>query len=292
MRTIDSSFIGLLAALPAVLAMGSLRGEANIPPSVVDMFRWKNPFGEDLSPPDGFEAACEATKTFSARQHTLRDHMAPPPHGFGPWAEGMKPQFGGRPFPGHWDGLDEHGTLRKILIMEYADVPEAVKDWLETEAGREKGFFGVYDKPAEGESIVQGPASPRTSKADKGDKQVMIFAAGAVYETLPLWVAKGSKCEGERDPPAGSPGADGENAAALSDLKKYVIEPEDDHVVAWPVGHTKPDTFRDKRDVEFTIRAQLLKKAPKKATKTATSKKEGEGAATKDAGTKTIKDEL
>ncbi len=24
----------------------------------------------------------------------------------------------------------------------------------------------------------------------------MIFAAGALYEILPLWVAKGSKCEG------------------------------------------------------------------------------------------------
>jgi len=196
MRTPNPSLVGLLAALPVALATGSLRGEANIPPSVVDPFRWKNPFGKDLSPPNGFEAACEATKTFEARQHTLRDHMAPPPHGFGPWAEGMKPQFGGRPFPGHWDGMDEHGTLRKILVMEYADVPEAVKDWLETEAGMEKGFFGVYNKPAEGEATVNTTAPRRKSKADKGEGQVMIFAAGALYETLPLWVAQGSKCEG------------------------------------------------------------------------------------------------
>ena len=77
-----------------------------------------------------------------------------------------------------------------------------------------------------------------------------------------------------------------------------MIEPDHDHVVAWPVSHTKPDTFRDRREVEFTIRAQLLKKAAKKPTKTAAAEKpssptaSAKDAETKEAGTKTTKDEL
>ena len=72
-------------------------------------------------------------------------------------------------------------------------------------------------------------------------------------------------------------------------MKKYVIEPDDDHVVAWPVGHTRPDTFRDKRDIEFTVRATLLKKSKKPKKPKATSVKDTEAApkSDKEAETKT-----
>lgn len=29
--------------------------------------------------------------------------------------------------------------------------------------------------------------------------------------------------------------------------------------MAWPVSHTRPDTANDKRDIEFTVKAQVLK---------------------------------
>ncbi len=179
MRVYFFSLLG--AAIPAVWA------------EVVADFKWKNPFGLDGSTPAGFEAACEATGTFYAREHTLRDHMTAPPKGFMPWADALKPLFGGRPFPGSWDGQDAHGTMRTILVMEYSEVPDEVKDWIEQEP---HSLFGVYDKPDEEGATVSVPAKPRATKEDKGDGQVMVFAAGALYEILPLWVAKGSQCEG------------------------------------------------------------------------------------------------
>jgi len=176
-----------------VSAIGSLRGEERIDPTIATTFKWQEPFGEEDSTPAGFEATCEATGTFYARQYTLRDHMAMPPHGFLPWANALKSLFGGRAFPGSWDGVDHHGTLRRVMVMEYSEVPEPVKDWIETHGD---GLFGVYDKPTEENLTVNVTAKPRTSKADKGEEQIMIFAAGALYDILPLWVAKDSKCEG------------------------------------------------------------------------------------------------
>ena len=79
-------------------------------------------------------------------------------------------------------------------------------------------------------------------------------------------------------------------AEDFANLKKYVIEPDEDTVVAWPVSYSRPDTFRDKRDIEFTIRAQLLKKAPKKKTATSTASvekpKESQESSEKDKETK------
>ncbi len=190
---------------------------------MVANFTWRNPFGADDGPPPGFKAACQASGTFRARQHTLRDHMTPPPQGFQPWAEALKPQFGGRPFPGSWEGLDAHGTKRTILVMDYAGVPAAVKDWVEEAEQSGRALFGVYeDVPPDDDDapfveagepgepgkpgkltptvVFNTTASPRTSPDDTGEGRVMIFAAGALYDILPLWVAKDSGCEGSWKP--------------------------------------------------------------------------------------------
>ncbi len=93
--------IGYAAMRPVflllVLAATAVSGVRS---DVVADFAWKNPFVADGRPPAGFETACEATGTFYARQHNLRDHMTPPPKGFMPWADALKPLFGGRPSPG------------------------------------------------------------------------------------------------------------------------------------------------------------------------------------------------
>ncbi len=178
------AFLGLLAAA----GISTVRSE------VVAGFQWKYPFGENGGPPPGFDVVCEETGTFYARQHTLRDHMTPAPKGFMPWADALKPVFGGRPFPGSWDGEDAHGTLRSILVMDYSDVPADVKDWLRDES---PGLFAVYDKPEEDDKTpVNSTADLKAALANNGEGHVMIFAAGALYDILPLWVAGESKCRG------------------------------------------------------------------------------------------------
>ncbi|GJC85336.1 hypothetical protein ColLi_08174 [Colletotrichum liriopes] len=48
--------------------------------------------------------------------------------------------------------------------------------------------------------------------------------------------------------------------AALADLGNYQAVPGDAAVVAWPVSHTRPDVANHKRDIEFTVKARVLKR--------------------------------
>ena len=193
----------LTLTLAAFLAVASGQPQV-IVKRVIETFNWKNPFA--LAPtPAGFEADCEATRTFHATQHALRDLQKPPPVGLAPWAEALKFFFGGRPFPGSWEGVDATGVDRDVIMMEYKDVPETVKDWIEEQQddneGDTKWLFAVYDKPKEQGVKIKGTAKPRaTDEAgikENGANKVMLFAAGAIYETLPLWVAEGSNCKGK-----------------------------------------------------------------------------------------------
>jgi hypothetical protein len=165
---------------------------------VVDSFIWKDPFGSYATPP-GFLATCEATGAFKASQHSLADLTVPGPLGLAPWADAIKYFFGGHPYPGTWDGVDNRGTNRDLIKMEYVDVPEAVKEWIRTqvkwdEHGHTRWLFAVYDKPKEeGEKIGR----PARDGEGSDDQKVMLFAAGALYEILPLFLAKGSECEGK-----------------------------------------------------------------------------------------------
>ncbi|KAF6832403.1 phenylacetaldoxime dehydratase [Colletotrichum plurivorum] len=224
------SILSLALFLPFVL------GANVVIDQVAESFPWSDPFGAHPSPP-GFRARCEATATFRATQHVIREIHEPLPVGLAPWADAIRYFFGGRPFPGGWNGVDPRGADREVVKMEYADVPAAVKEWIVEQKkgeGDSRWLFGVYEKPGPG-GKVGGTAAE--------EDLVVLFAAGAVYEVLPLWVAGGSECEGE-----------------MLDLGRYSSTPEDGGVVAWVVGRTVPDWGSKERDVTFTVKAHVLER--------------------------------
>lgn len=51
-------------------------------------------------------------------------------------------------------------------------------------------------------------------------------------------------------------------AAELRDLEKYTAEPVDGGVVAWPVDRSDPNRAKDKTDITFKVKAQVLAKDP------------------------------
>lgn len=191
----------LASRLPVLLAAASVaRADPKVVVNrVVDDFHWENPWPHGRSVPLGFEAICEAEKSYHASQHLLSDLDAPPPAGLAPWADAIRFYFGGHPYPGSWDGIDAGNTARDILKMEYTDVPQAVKDWMAETVkfdkwGHTRYMYGVFWKPKEGGDTAQAASNDTEGK---DEDKVLFFAAGAIYEIAPLWVAKGSNCEGE-----------------------------------------------------------------------------------------------
>ncbi|KLU89165.1 hypothetical protein MAPG_08139 [Magnaporthiopsis poae ATCC 64411] len=105
---------------------------------VVDDFPWGDPFSGHPTPP-GFEATCESTRTFKARQHLLSELQEPEPKGLKPWFKALKTFFGGRPFPCSWNGVDAHGTKRDVILMSGSrEIEFKIKAQVlrETEQGR------------------------------------------------------------------------------------------------------------------------------------------------------------
>ncbi|KAH6627336.1 hypothetical protein F5144DRAFT_651607 [Chaetomium tenue] len=219
---------------------------------VVPSFQWSRPFPEDGTDPGGFQVLCRHAASFAARMYKLRDLAEAPPSGLAPWRGGIEAFLKGREYVGSWDGVDHKGEDRELVVMEWGDVPEGVRAWIEeqkadeSEANEKKWLFGVFDKPeekvaggGEAESGREGQQEAgKASEVASGGK-IVVFPAGALYEILPLWVAKGSGCE--RD---------------LNNLAKYKPRAGEDHsVLAWPVDHTKPQRDLGKRDITFKIEA-------------------------------------
>ncbi|GKT60886.1 hypothetical protein ColTof4_01005 [Colletotrichum tofieldiae] len=244
------------ASLPlaaALLAGASSAFQVGKPPvpqaktTMADNFPWRDPFTSKTT--DAYASACESSKTFPATQYTLHDLFDKPPTGLFQYGDGLKAFFSGREYPGGWAGLDRHMYDRNVLMMEYADVPVRVREWIEEQEradGEGKGLFAVFDKPAtDEEKVTERVAVPDAARVDRGldAKRVAIFAPGALYPVLPLFVADGSDCQ-----------------AALADLGNYQAVPGDAAVVAWPVSHTRPDVANHKRDIEFTVKARVLKR--------------------------------
>ncbi|KAJ9156037.1 hypothetical protein NKR23_g1247 [Pleurostoma richardsiae] len=247
-------FLASSLTLGLLVSSGAAYGQAEVPPPIaptkLENFTWTDPFS---SPQIGkFEAACEAQRTFPASEYLLHDLRVKPPEGLSPYAEALKKFFTGRPYPGGWDGMDAHRYERNLLLMEYAEIPLKARAWIEEQERTEregKGLFAVYEKPVDGLKDVVGPVKfPEPEKAGSLrplDKlRVAVFAPGAIYEILPLWVAEGSNCE-----------------AALLDLSKYSSKISDGGVVGWPTSHTEADRKKGMRNIEFTIKAQVLKSA-------------------------------
>ncbi|KAK3682821.1 hypothetical protein B0T22DRAFT_539808 [Podospora appendiculata] len=195
--------------------------------------------------------SCAAEQTFRAREFLLDDLSELPPLGIKPFREALKLVFADRHYPGSWDGIDPHGYDRDLLVMDYAQVPRRVRAWIEEQErseGKGKGLFAVYEKPV-GEAEPTGTVNfndeeeDEDRKADEG--RVVVFAPGALWEVLPLWVAEESACPD-----------------ALLDITKYSAELADGKVVAWPINKTKAQRNAGEREIEFTIRAQVLEAAP------------------------------
>lgn len=166
-------------------------------------------------------------------------------------------------------------------MMEYSEVPIPVREWIEDQErneGQGKGLFAVYEKPSDADdkilNVVKFPSkgmAPALRPLDQ--KKVVLFAPGAVYDILPLWVAEGSKCKGVAGPPSPQrPSALGVYsiltisflADTLLDMAKYSPKLSDGGVVAWPVKYTRANRKRDERAIEFTIQAQVLGAKPEK----------------------------
>ncbi|KUI72741.1 hypothetical protein VM1G_11858 [Cytospora mali] len=240
------SLVTLTLLLSPALAMVP-PPEENVPPMVdpskLENFTWSDPFSSPNL--DRFDATCENQRTFNALEYQLHDLQKEEPKGLWPYGDALKTLFGGRPYPGGWNGMDAHGYERNLLKMEYTNVPVKVREWIEEQERSEgpgQGLFGVYDKPKKGEKATDVAKLPKVDYLRPLDQnRVVIFTPGAVYETLPLWVAEGSDCED-----------------TLADLDKYSPKLVDGGVVGWTTDYTTPRRGWLERNMEFTVKAQVL----------------------------------
>jgi hypothetical protein len=179
---------------------------------VVKSFKWTRSFPDDGSEPGGFDVHCKVSRSFHAKMYRLSDLPAEPPAGLAPWHDGIEDFLGHLDYMGSWDGVDHKGQDREIVVMEYADVPEPVRHWIEEqqaderEDNKKKWYFGVFEKPkTEGQKIYTTVKPKPTGAVGGQDTQhvpvipdkdkIVVFPGAAAYEVLPLWVSQGSNCE-------------------------------------------------------------------------------------------------
>lgn len=187
MRPTSLAFSLLLPAFAAAKHHGS---------NVVSSFKWQRPLPYDNSAPLGMNSLCEVSRTFRGEQHKLRDLQASPGSTTtSPWEGPVQTYLGWHPYVGSWDGVDEGGDERDLIIMDYASVPLAVREWVEDQhAGRGKNdksrwwLYGVFNRPKKDFGKAGGLG---------GDHKILLFAPAALYEILPLWVGEDSGCESE-----------------------------------------------------------------------------------------------
>ncbi|KAH8886646.1 hypothetical protein GQ53DRAFT_596282, partial [Thozetella sp. PMI_491] len=209
---------------------------------VVKGFKWSCPFPADGSHPMGFEVKCEAKASFFAKQFQLKELQHP-----SPWAMAVETFVSWHPYAGSWNGEDLGDSNRVYIMVEYKDVPPAVRDWIDAthsdpDTSKDSWWqYAIIDKPNRDTGADAAIANPHHEVPD--EERVLFFAAAALYETAPLWVAKGSKCEDE-----------------MLNLSKYHPDARDEAVIAWPYpGETyTPDFTRIRQHIKFDIKAQQL----------------------------------
>lgn len=157
-------------------------------PKPVPSFAYTRPFPYDNTAPLNAETKCEVLRSFHAKQYTQSALQSSPYATIFNTFLSWHPS----PYPGSWEGMDfPNPNDREYLVMEYADVPTAVRDWVDGQKrdGDRWWGFGNFERPGRN----------GTSGGGKGEEEekVMIFAPGSLYEILPLWVGEGSECEGE-----------------------------------------------------------------------------------------------
>ncbi|KNG46228.1 hypothetical protein DDE82_008955 [Stemphylium lycopersici] len=125
---------------------------------------------QSLSP---YAQHCASTTSHTAKIYKL-NQLYPD---LATYAPQLKVFYNKQLYAGSWGGIDVHGVGRELLMMEMADVPVKVRDWMKRE--KEQKHYCVQD-------------------------DVVFFAPGAVYPILPLWVddveevkeGEGDVCEG------------------------------------------------------------------------------------------------
>ena len=166
-------------------------------------WRWPNPFASPKH--KKFTPSCSVDRTFQAREYLLDDLADKGPGGLLAYRDALKSVFSAREYPGSWDGVDPHGYDRNLLTMPYDEMPLKVREWIEEQErseGAGKGLFAVYAVPLSGTRVMNTITVPKEAPVSeewraRDERRIAIFAPGAVYEVLPLWVAEGSGCEGE-----------------------------------------------------------------------------------------------
>jgi hypothetical protein len=198
----------LTAAFLASTATAVGPAGPNVPPRLkgqrekMASWRFPNPFASPHH--SKFTPRCDVQRTFEVDEYLLDDLAEKEPLGLLSYRDALKQVFATREYPGSWDGIDPHGYDRNLLAMRYDLVPRAVREWIEDQErtdGKGKGLYAVYPAPLPGARVmttIKVPELPVPAEwRSRDENRVAIFAPGAVYEILPLWVAEGSGCEGE-----------------------------------------------------------------------------------------------
>lgn len=184
---------------------------------IVSHWNWHRPFPDHGDPPMGFNTKCNVVKKFQARSYQLGDLRRGEDHVLYPFSDAIEKFIAGRTYPGSWDGVDHGGMQRDLLMMEWRELPLYVRKWIEDnemrrpdkDDGRSWRFMVFQKKPKKVAAtatetaplrvVPTEGAEPSTWKlpqvADR-DK-VVFFAPGQLYPILPLFNAKGGKCEGK-----------------------------------------------------------------------------------------------
>jgi hypothetical protein len=170
--------------------------------TVVKGWKWYEPWTVDDQTVQGYDTTCKAVRTFEATQYKLKDMKKDAPQGLAPWAEYLAPFYASRPYPGSWEGIDHGEDNRELLMMEFKDVPKAVKDWLDQQVWGHMDNAGKLQFIVEEKHHLENPAAKAaevgdyTHDHDHDSHRVMFFPPGALYDILPLWVADDSNCKG------------------------------------------------------------------------------------------------
>ncbi|KAK0662080.1 heterokaryon incompatibility protein-domain-containing protein [Cercophora samala] len=239
---------GFLASTTSALGPNVPETEKRLPgkPAPMPNWKWPNPFQSSRA--EKYEATCQVQRSFKAEEFKLDDLAQNPPLGLLPWRDALKDVFAEREYPGGWDGIDNHGYDRNILKMDYETVPLKVREWIEEQERKQlpgSGLYALFARPAPGTRVfkqVPVPKEPTPEFREKDDRRVLIFAPGAIYENLPLWLGEDSGCDDE-----------------MLDLAKYAGQPKDGGVIGYPIYHSKPQRSKGERDIEFSLLAQVVK---------------------------------
>ena len=179
---------------------------------IVESFNWHRPFPDDGTPPMGFETICNVVSTMHAKQYKYREfneHLKP-------YAQVLHDFYQRRHYQGHWDGVNEGGDNRDIIMMDWKEVPKLVRGWIEEQQlnGKDqtnRWTWLVLPKVKNDNDVITttvgaaplatgSPAEEPTGKREilpklKDKEKVLFFQAGSSYDILPLFVAHQGKCE-------------------------------------------------------------------------------------------------